>query len=227
MTCWDYLCICTIVTPLSSLVRSLPRAVARHLTVSGPACLTVVLISVPPPRLQCDKNSRTVKERKKERNTQYIMLPARLDLHASGTFGYALIRTSTSIGFFYFSILILNIWKDFKVMSRVIQKCLRPLASSAHGLYRILSSYWLANLKKSSKLQLLTFPHILGPIWWKRLRFVPIQPICWRSRRIRWIFVWRGSELWRLFKWWERFRGTQKEDDREPQSIQSSLVQSQ
>ncbi len=36
--------------------------------------------------------------------------------------------------------------------------------------------------------------------WWKILRFVPIQPVCWRSRRIRGIFVRRGSELRTLYK---------------------------
>ncbi len=36
--------------------------------------------------------------------------------------------------------------------------------------------------------------------FFERLRFVPIQPVCRRSRRIGWIFVWSGSELWSLFK---------------------------
>jgi hypothetical protein len=49
---------------------------------------------------------------------------------------------------------ILNIWKDFKVLSCFIQKCLQPPACSGHGLYRILSSDWLAHfyvMKKSAK----------------------------------------------------------------------------
>ncbi len=41
--------------------------------------------------------------------------------------------------------MILNIWKDFKVLGRFIQKCLQPPASSAHALYGILSSYWLVH----------------------------------------------------------------------------------
>jgi hypothetical protein len=81
---------------------------------------------------------------------------------------------------------------------------LQSLASSAQGLYRILSSYWLAHsylMKKSAKViqyfgldcgmmeffkysthepsskeQLLTLPHFWSPVWRKRLRFVPIQP---------------------------------------------------
>jgi hypothetical protein len=39
------------------------------------------------------------------------------------------------------------------------------------------------------------------PVWRKRSRFVSMQPVCWRSRRIRWIFVWSCSELWSLFKY--------------------------
>jgi hypothetical protein len=31
-------------------------------------------------------------------------------------------RTSTAIGFWFFKILILNIWKDFKILSHLIQK---------------------------------------------------------------------------------------------------------
>jgi hypothetical protein len=39
---------------------------------------------------------------------------------------------------------LLNIRKDFQVLSRFIQKLIQPPACSDHGLYRILSSYWLA-----------------------------------------------------------------------------------
>jgi hypothetical protein len=41
----------------------------------------------------------------------------------------------------------------------------------------------------SSKEKLLTLPHFWRPVWQKRLRFVPIQPICQRSRTIKGIFV--------------------------------------
>jgi hypothetical protein len=47
-----------------------------------------------------------------------------------------------------------NIWKDFKVLSRFIQKWNQPPSCSDHCSYRILSSNWLACvnlLKKSTK----------------------------------------------------------------------------
>ncbi len=57
---------------------------------------------------------------------------------------------------FVFDLLIsvLNIWKDFKVLSRFIQKWIQHPACLDPGLYRILSSYWLAHfylMKKSAK----------------------------------------------------------------------------
>jgi hypothetical protein len=45
---------------------------------------------------------------------------------------------------FDFLILTSNIWEELKVLSLKIQKSLQPPASSGHGLYRILSSHWLA-----------------------------------------------------------------------------------
>ncbi len=56
------------------------------------------------------------------------------------------------IGLYVFDFLVslLNIWKDFKVLSRFMQKCIQHPARLDHGLHRILSSYWLG-----------TF------IWWK------------------------------------------------------------
>ncbi len=53
-----------------------------------------------------------------------------------------------------FLFLILNIWKDFKILSRFMQKWIQPPACSDHGLHRTLSSYWLAHfylMKKSAK----------------------------------------------------------------------------
>ncbi len=47
---------------------------------------------------------------------------------------------------FVFLISLLNIWKDFKVLSHFIQKWIQPPACSDYGLYRILSSYWLVLL---------------------------------------------------------------------------------
>ena len=54
----------------------------------------------------------------------------------------------------YFFISVLNIWKDFKVLSRFMQKWLQPPACSEHVLHRILSCYWLVHfhlMKKSAK----------------------------------------------------------------------------
>ncbi len=79
---------------------------------------------------------------------------ATLYLHESGTIGYALKRTSTAIGFLIFFISVLNIWNDFKVLSRFIQKWIQTPASSDYGLYWILSSNWLTHfylMKKSAK----------------------------------------------------------------------------
>ncbi len=50
-----------------------------------------------------------------------------------------------------FLFLILNIWKDFKVMSHFMQKLIQAPACSDHGLHRILSSYWLAHFYLAPK----------------------------------------------------------------------------
>ncbi len=46
---------------------------------------------------------------------------------------------------FDFLISVLNIWNNFKVLSRFMQNSTQPPACSDHGLHRILSSYWLAH----------------------------------------------------------------------------------
>ncbi len=46
---------------------------------------------------------------------------------------------------FDFLISVLNIWNNFKVLSRFMQKWTQPPACWDHGLHRILSSYWLAH----------------------------------------------------------------------------------
>ncbi len=59
--------------------------------------------------------------------------------------------------FFDFLISLLNVWKDFKVLSRFLQKWIQPPACLDHGLHRILSSYWLAHfylMKKSARVLL-------------------------------------------------------------------------
>ncbi len=47
--------------------------------------------------------------------------------------------------FFDFLISLLNIWKDFKLLSRFMQIWIQPPACLDHGLHRILSSFWLAH----------------------------------------------------------------------------------
>ncbi len=64
-------------------------------------------------------------------------------------------RTSNRYRFWFFSLL--NIWKDFKVLSCFMQKWIQPPAFSYHGLHRILSFYRLAHfylMKKSTKMLL-------------------------------------------------------------------------
>ncbi len=104
-----------------------------------------------------------------------------------------------------FIISVLNIWKDFKVLSRFIQKWIQPPACWDHSLHRIISPYLLSHfylLKKSAKWLLyfrldcgllvssnilLTSRNPKNNCWLsricgarfgeKRLRFVPMQPI--------------------------------------------------
>ncbi len=55
--------------------------------------------------------------------------PARLDLHESGTYHWIGLEKDTNrYIFLIFSISLLNIWKDFKVLSRFIQKWIQPPA---------------------------------------------------------------------------------------------------
>ncbi len=58
---------------------------------------------------------------------------------------------------FDFLISVLNIWNNFKVLSRFMQNWTQPPACPDHGLHRILSSYWLAHcylMKKFTKVAL-------------------------------------------------------------------------
>ncbi len=91
-------------------------------------------------------------------------------------------------GFLIFLILVLNVRKkDFKVLSRFIQKSLQPSASSAHGWYRILSSYWLAQfylMKKSAKV-LLYFGLDCGMLGSILLPCRSLKKNCWPSRIFR------------------------------------------
>jgi hypothetical protein len=52
-----------------------------------------------------------------------------------------------------FLFLTLNIWLEFKVLSRFMQKWIQPPACSDHGLHRILSSYWLAHFHLMKKIR--------------------------------------------------------------------------
>jgi hypothetical protein len=117
--------------------------------------------------------------------------------------------------FLIFLILIMNIWEEFKVLSRFIQKCTQPPACWDHSLFRILSSYWLllflvcstlvwivdcwfsSNIHSRAVIQraIVVLTRIFGA------RFVHIQPVIPTRRMIRGIFVWRGSEFWSLIKY--------------------------
>ncbi len=58
---------------------------------------------------------------------------------------------------FDFLISVLNIWNNFKVLTRFMQNWTQPPACSDHGLHRILPSYLLAHcylMKKSTKAHL-------------------------------------------------------------------------
>ncbi len=47
-------------------------------------------------------------------------------------------------------------------------------------------------------------PTFWRSFYWKRGRFAHTQPVCWRNRRIRGIFVFWGSELWTRIKNWDK-----------------------
>ncbi len=148
-----------------------------------------------------------------------------MDLHESGIIGEPFKRTSTTICL-NFLFLILNNWKDFKVLSHFMQKWIQPPAFSDHGLHRILSSYWLAHfylMKKSTKgllyfgldcemmkfftfkpqpkEQLISLPHFWSKVRWKRSRFEHMQTVIQTSWRIRGLFAWSGSKLGSCFKY--------------------------
>ncbi len=84
--------------------------------------------------------------------------PARLDTWDWG--GYHWIGLEKDINCYRFLIFLIshmNIWKDFKVLSRFMQNWIQPPACLNCGLHRILSSYWLAHfhlMKKSAKVLL-------------------------------------------------------------------------
>jgi hypothetical protein len=68
----------------------------------------------------------------------------RPDLHESGTIGKALRRRSTAMGFLIF-ILILNIWYEFKVLSRFMQKRIQPPACLDPGLHGLKQRFFPPN----------------------------------------------------------------------------------
>ncbi len=131
---------------------------------------------------------------------------------------------------FDFLISVLNIRKDFKVLSHFIKIWIQPSACLDHGLYRILSSYWLVHffylLKRSAN-----GLHYFGLDWiaecWNILLMSrnPKNNNCWLSgmallehgsaekiavfaytnrdpnkQEVRFIFEWSGSEIWGIFK---------------------------
>ncbi len=102
----------------------------------------------------------------------------------------------------------MNIWNDFKVLSRFMQKWIHPPACSDHGLHRILSSYWLAHcylMRKSTKVQIFfvwiaEWCNSLLTSCNPKVNWYCISPAFWSSvRRKRW----SGSELWSCFKYSE------------------------
>ena len=127
---------------------------------------------------------------------------------------------------FDFFISVLNIWNNFKVLSRFMQNWTQSPACSVHGLHRMLASYWLAHfhlMKKSAKVQLyfgsgcgmmefftcepqskeqlMSLPHLWNTVWRKGSRLEHMQTVNRTSRRIRGLFAWSGSELWSRFKY--------------------------
>ncbi len=126
---------------------------------------------------------------------------------------------------FDFLISVLNIWNNFKVLSRFMQNWTQSPACSVQGLHRMLSFYWLAHfhlMTKSAKVELyfgsgcrmmkfftcepqskehlMPLPHLWNTVWRKRSRLEHIQTVNRTSRRIRGLFAWSGSELWSCFK---------------------------
>jgi hypothetical protein len=114
--------------------------------------------------------------------------------------------------------------KDIKVLSHFIQKSLQPQAFSTHGLYRILSSYWLAHfylMKKvphyfgldckmlellkysthepSSKEQLLTLPHFWSPVLAKKgCGLCPYNPSAKEVREVE-RFLYESAQNFEVF----------------------------
>ncbi len=124
---------------------------------------------------------------------------------------------------FNFLFLILNIWYEFKVLSRFMQKWIQPPACLDHGLHRILSSYWLAHFHLMKNPRKCSSILVWIAEWWnfylraaiqrtidtnfrstvrrKRSWFEHMQTVNWTSRRIRDLFAKSGSELWSCFKY--------------------------
>ncbi len=113
-------------------------------------------------------------------------------------------------------------------MSCFIQKLIQPSACWDHGLFRILSSYWMSHfylLKKSAEVllyfgldcgllvffmysthkpqsqeQLLTLPHFWSTVRRKRSLFVTIQPVIPTGRMARGIKRLRTLKCFQIFK---------------------------
>jgi hypothetical protein len=110
----------------------------------------------------------------------------------------------------YFLFFIWNIWKDFKVLSRFMQKWIQPPACSDHGLHRIQSYYWLAHfylMKKSAKELLYVF--------WFGLRndeILYLQAATQRTIEISPAFLEHGS-VKKIKVWAHANRDPNKQDD--------------
>jgi hypothetical protein len=150
-----------------------------------------------------------------------------LDQPESGIIGQALKRTSTAVLDFF--ILVLNIWKDFKVLSRFIQKCL--YSSLLFGARVVCAQTEIFSTKPVSKIagsqQLFfglrlvrrIFEEILtsrnlnqnSATLWQIFSSNKSAPANRKKgfytsrdpnkKEVGLIFVWSGSELWNLFKY--------------------------
>ncbi len=127
------------------------------------------------------------------------------------------------------NIFILNFWREFRILKLLscwIPKCLQSHHFLADGLYRILSSYWLAHLYLMNKsAEVCTILMWISGCWNSSnilLRSHTPQNNYWLSRifgdwfggkdcdlcqynliagEVGGIFVWSGSELCTLFKY--------------------------
>ncbi len=94
---------------------------------------------------------------------------------------------------FKFLFLILNVWKNFKVLSRLMQKWLQPPACSDLGLHRILSCYWLAHFHLMKNPPKCTSILVWIAEWWMQAatqRTIDVSPAYLGHSSAKKIAVW-------------------------------------